>query len=539
MVFGIRGPGWLPRLPLVLLFLLTSSFAGPVRGQSQERTGAQAADRIWGRVFTKGGEQHEGFLRFASARPAASWADSFQATQSVETEPLSTWANASRAGAPSVRTIELKGYRITWNTGSEDFSRRSGDFPLNRVIGIPYGSLRILRGQPPRGRTQFLTVQLRRERAGDERNSRRPEHVWSAGRGSLILHYTEPWQGTTIEVERPEGGRATVAFGDVERVEFAVAPGGLAPGSGRLFGTMEDRSGNSFTGLVTWDGDKVLRADTLDGWFDGPSPRPVPLGDIRSIERVSLEARQGQSEGARVTLATGEVVEFTGGNEKRGSVIADVVVVDPGLGTVTVGWEDFSAMHFRSEAERPRDRPGNGDRVATEAVDFDTFDGSTPLRGTVVTDVGEEIAGRIRWSTLKEWSWDVLSGSLGGTEMAVRFANIRSIEQLAVPDLPPDGTTASANRPGRARVTLLDGRTYELTGHGDLGSGNTGVLVWSVPPGGEPESPAGEPDSAQAPASDAGDAVAAGDARPGWRLINWEDVRMVRFEHMARREPGS
>ena len=523
MVFGIRGPGRLLRLPLVLLFLLNFPLADPVRAQSREPTGAQAADRIWGRVFTKGGEQHVGFLRFASARHAASWADSFQATQSVETEPLSTWANASRAGAPSVRTVELKGYRITWNTGSEDFSRRSGDFPLNRVISIPYGSLTQLRGQPPRGRTQLLTVQLRRERAGDERNSRRPEHVWSAGRGSLILHYTEPWRGTTIEVEHPEGGRATVAFGDVERVEFAVAPGGLAPGSGRLFGTLEDRSGNSFTGLVTWDGDKVLRADTRDGWFDGPSPRSIPLRDIRSIERVGSEAREGQSEGARVTLATGEVVELTRGNEKRGSGIADFVVVDPGLGTVTVGWEDFSVLHFHGDAKGPAD----------------TFDGSTALRGTVVTDVGEEIAGRIRWSTLKEWSWDVLSGSLGGTEMAVRFANIRSIEQLAVPDLPPDGTTASANRPGRVRVTLLDGRTYELTGHGDLGSGNTGVLVWSVPPAGEPVSPAGEPDPAQAPASDSGDAAATGDARPGWRLINWEDVRMVRFEHVARREPGS
>ncbi|MCY4574513.1 MAG: hypothetical protein OXF01_17155 [Gemmatimonadetes bacterium] len=488
-------------------------------------------------MFTKAGEQHEGFLRFASARHAASWVDSFQMEQSVEDQPFRAWAKASRGGAPSVRTVELKGYRITWNTDEDDFSRRSGDFPGSRVIRIPYGSLTQLRGQPPRGRTQFLTVQLRREGAGDGETPRRPEHVWSGARQSLILRYTEDWRGTTIEVEGPDDARATVAFRDVERVEFAVAPAGLAPGSGRLFGTMEDRSGNSFTGLVTWDGDKVLRADTLDGWFDGPLPRPIPLRDIRSIEGVGREAREGETGGARLTLATGEVFELTKDPGARGSPVAEIMVVDPGLGTVTVGWEDFGVLHFHGAAQGPA-RP-QGDGAAPEAVGRTFFAASVPLRGTVVTDAGEEIAGRIRWSTLKEWSWDVLSASLGGTEMAVRFANIRSIEQLAVSDLPPDGTTAPTHRLGRVRVTLLDGRTYELLGHGDLGSGNTGILVWSAPPGGESDSTAGEPDSAQAPASDSGDAGPTGDARPSWRLINWEDVRMVRFEHMPPGEPES
>ena len=526
----LRDRRWWRCLPLVLVLLLNSPLTGPARGQSRERTGAQAADRIWGRVFTKAGEQHEGFLRFVSAQHAASWADAFQATQSVETEPLSTWANASRSGAPSVRTVELKGYRITWNTDEDDFSRRSGDFPGSRVIRIPYGSLEQLRGQPPRGRTQLLTVQLRREGAGDGETPRRPEHVWSGARRSLILRYAEDWRGTTIEVEGPDDARATVAFRDVERVEFAVAPAGLAPGSGRLFGTMEDRLGHSFTGLVTWGGDKVLRADTLDGWFDGPSPRPIPLRDIRSIERVGGEAREGQSEGARVTLAAGEVVELTKDHGARGSPVAEIMLVDPGLGTVTVGWKDFGVLHLHGDAKGPA-RP-QGDGAAPEAVGSNFFGANAPVQGTVVTDAGEEIAGRIRWSTLKEWSWDVLSGSLGGTEMAVRFANIRSIEQLAVSNLPPDGTTAPTHRPGQVRITLLDGRTYELSGHGDLGSGNTGILVWSAPPG-------GEPDSAQAPASDSGDAGATGDARPGWRLINWEDIRMVRFEHTPPGEPKS
>ena len=121
-MFGIRGPGRLPHLPVVLLCLLSSSLAGPVLAQSAEPAGAPAANRIWGMVFTKGGEAYVGFLRFVSARHSASWVDSFQAEQSVGDGPFRAWANAIRDGAPSVRTVELKGYRITWNTGEDDFS---------------------------------------------------------------------------------------------------------------------------------------------------------------------------------------------------------------------------------------------------------------------------------------------------------------------------------------------------------------------------------------------------------------------------------
>ncbi len=457
-----------------------------------------------------------GFLRFVSARHSASWVDSFQAEQSVGDEPFRAWANASREGAPSVRTVELKGYRITWNTGEDDFSGRSGDFPGSRVIRIPYGSLANLRGQPPRERTLFLSIGLRGPGANDGETPQKPEHVWSgAGRG-LILRYTEDWRGTTIEVEGPDGSHAAVAFKDVESVLFRPPPGAGEPPSAALFGTAVDRSGRSFTGFVNLNGDIVLESDTLERWFDGQSSGSIPLGGVRALERVTVETGRGPAEGVRVTLATGEVVELTPGRERRGSSVA-VAVTDPGLGTVTMDWEAFSALRLhdpRGDAAGSAGCQGDRDGLAPTAFHYDTFDGGTPLRGTVVTGTGEAFEGRIRWGTLKEWSWDHLHGSMDGTELAVRFANIRSIERMAAPDLLPDPARAGDAPAGRIRVNLQDGRTCEMSVHGDVGPGDAGILV--------------------RPAHDGTD-----EDRSGWRLIRWQDVRIVRFEHPAGGVPGS
>ena len=119
----------------------------------------------------------------------------------------------------------------------------------------------------------------------------------------------------------------------------------------------------------------------------------------------------------------------------------------------------------------------------------------------MTTEDGEEVAGRIRWNALKEWSWDVLPGSSDGVGMAVRFANIARIEKLAFPD---DSQARRTMRRlfGRALVTLRDGRAIEMTGSGDLGTGNLGILVL-------PDSSAGE---------------------SKWRHIAWEDVGEIRFE---------
>ncbi len=512
----VRGPGLWRCLAVAPLFLLGSPLAGPVRAQSPEPAGVQAGNRIWGLVLTKGGEPYAGFLRFVSARHSASWADSFQAEQSVGNEPFRTWASAFRDGPPPVRTVELKGYRITWNADEDDFMSRGGSFPGSRVFRIPYGSLANLRGQPLRGRTQFLSIGLRGPGRNDGETPAKPEHVWSGAGGGLILRYTEDWRGATIEVEGLDGAHATVAFRDVESVLFDPPPAAGEPPSASLFGTAVDRSGRSFTGFVNLDGDIVLESDTLEGWFEGRSSRSIPLGGVRALERASVETGRGSSDGLRVTLAAGEVVELTPGRERRGSSVA-VVVTDPGIGTVTMDWEAFSALHLHDPRGDATGSAGcQGDRVglAPRAFHYDAFGGGTPLRGTVVTGTGEELEGRIRWGTLKEWSWDLLHGSMDGTKLAVRFGNIRSIERVAAPGPPRDQTTAGTAPADRIRVDLLDGRTCEMSADGDVGPGDAGILV--------------------RPADDGTDEDA-----NGWRLIRWQDVRIVRFEHPGRGLPGS
>jgi hypothetical protein len=65
-------------------------------------------------------------------------------------------------------------------------------------------------------------------------------------------------------------------------VEFMPSPAGLEPTAARLFGTLEDRFGNQYTGWVSWDLDEILTTDILNGEDrrgrrrEIPSPRSSP-----------------------------------------------------------------------------------------------------------------------------------------------------------------------------------------------------------------------------------------------------------------------
>ena len=421
-------------LPVWLLIL----FASPVLAQDQ--------DRIWGEVSTVDGDTYEGFIRWD--RNEGSWADVLNGSKEIPDESYEAWLQARRGGERPTRRIDLMGYRVTWN--EED-----PDFPSTVVSGLRFGHL------------AGLTV-VDRDRIAVTLQS--GERIELSG-GSTDI-------GTAIrelKIDDSDKGEVELDWLDLDRIVFSAVPAGARPESRRLYGTVEDLSGRRFTGYVSWDLDEILATDVLDGEDDDGDDHEIEFRDIRAIEKTE--------DGARVTMASGDVLDLSGTNDvdrrHRGVQISDVA-----LGMVEVEWDEFVVLRFE-------------DRPSGHA--YGDYDGGHRLSGTVVTEAGDTIAGRVRWDADEHWSWELLNGSSEGVAFTIEFGQIEQIER--------------ADSSG-AIVTLLDGRTFHLEGSNDVDENNKGIFV--EPTGGK----AAEVEGAEETESEL-----------GWRYVEWVDFRQVRFEH--------
>ena len=381
---------------------------------------AQNADRIWGRVHTTEGEVHTGFIRWDET--AASWADILEARKELPEENYFAWLEAHDRER-ATRTIELRGYRITWNEVDPDF-------PMEILSGVRFGhldSLVVIDGEHAE-LTLRSGTRLRLEPRGGSRGNSSPD----------------------VHVAAPGEAEAEVEWEELERVVFSTAPPSAYPAARRLYGTTVDRDGRRFTGYLAWDQDEILESDVLDGRETRrPSERQVRFGDIRSLTRTDR--------GTRVELDTGGTLELEGSNDvDRGN--RGLRIADSGLGVVVVPWEHLQALRFHGAGETGG---GTGGTSAARAG----FDGGRLLAGTVVTREGEELQGRLRWDADEAGSWDILNGEADGIEYEIEFGFVRRIE----PGEEEDGAT----------VTLADGRTLELGGPRDVSSDNKGVMVES------------------------------------------------------------
>lgn len=242
-----------------------------------------------------------------------------------------------------------------------------------------------------------------------------------------------------LVVEDAERGTVELRWRDLDVVEFLPAPDGAVSLERLLHGTLRTRDGSSFTGYVAWDVDEILGSDILDGEERGRD-RKIPFDRIAAIERSG-------SSGARVVLVGGEEVVLRGSNDvdddNRG-----ISVSDPALGQVTVSWDAFEEVVFHEPAGGP--------------VDYRSFDGGHPLYGTVETEDGERFRGFLRWDNDEAWSWEILDGRAGDVDLDVEFGQLQRVERLGG---------------WGARVTLLDGRSFEMEGSNDVDDGNKGIYV--------------------------------------------------------------
>ena len=438
---------------------------------------AQDTDRIWGRVFTDDGERYEGFLHWPSRPYGANWADIFETVKEIPDEHYRDWLDATQDGQPPARTIEFRGYRVSWE-------ERHSDFAATTSTGIRFGQLAALvahddgqieviprsggRGAAltdvgPRSGTDPVGVQVTLSPAGMRASS-----SWEA---------RSAWPTMRLTVEDTDRGNVALRGRNVQRIEFGTAPTGAHPASPRLYGTIEDRAGRSFTGFVSWQF-SLFRPQGLNGYDSEDGDRHVSFEHIKTVRK--------SRDGATVTLTSGEEVEVF---ESRVWRRRRIRVSDPGLGRVELQWDAFRSL-------RLQETPGG--------AGYDAFDGGRPLFGTVVTQQGEEIEGRIRWDADEEWTWELLSGSSDDVDFAIEFGNIQRIERGEVLG---------------SLVTLLDGRTFELTGSNDVGWDNKGIFVFP------------------ADSEEAGEAERSGGRE--WRYVDWEDFREVRFGTGPTEAPGS
>jgi hypothetical protein len=361
---------------------------------------ADSAGRLYGKLTTVDGDVYQGLIRWD--KNEASWNDILNGTKDV---------HRSRGSSRSREKIKVFGITIgeRWHRDRDD----------NVQSGICFGNIQKI--EPLRRDAVRLTL-----KSG--------EQVRLEG-GSTDIG--DEIRG--IVIEDAKEGEIDLDWDEVDSIELSQAPAGLKSEFGeRLYGTMTTRSGDEYTGWVSWDADELFTNDILDGEYKNHT-RKIPFGKIRSIERRG-------SRGATVTLANGDELVLRGTNDVNSSN-RGIAVYDPAIGQIKAGWDEFDKLEFKTPPA---------------PLAYDRFDGGKRLEGTVYTRDGKSYAGAIRWDDDEEYTWEILDGEYRDVAFDVEFGNIKEIK--------PAGFHA-------ATVTTRDGRVLNLRGSNDVDDDNNGIYV--------------------------------------------------------------
>ncbi len=249
--------------------------------------------------------------------------------------------------------------------------------------------------------------------------------------------------GTAIALQRSEAsdfddgvrvwdrarGMADLDSLRIRVIELLAAPkGGAAPD--RLYGTVRTADG-SFTGFLQWNREASQGSDELR---DGE--KKLRFDAIRSIAR-------GAGEGCVVTMLDGSKVTLEGGRAERG-----IYVDDARYGRVLVSWKAFGSLDFSAGGSGPG---------------YDDFPAGKALAGTVTTQAGQQLTGRLVFDLDESETTDTLDAPWKGVDYTLPFGLVGSV-------------VLAGNE--RAAVTLQSGEKLELELAGDLGGRNAGMLVF-------------------------------------------------------------
>ncbi|MGE3273907.1 MAG: hypothetical protein AB7O67_02265 [Vicinamibacterales bacterium] len=248
-----------------------------------------------------------------------------------------------------------------------------------------------------------------------------------------------------VRVWDPRRGVVDLDEWDIQAID--LLPGsGTAPPLARLHGTVRTAAGD-FTGFVQWNRHGSVSADELTGRMDGHERR-VPFDDIRSIARLSPVS-------ALVTLRDGRELVLSGtrdvGREHRG-----VFVDDDRYGRVLVSRDAFERVDFGPAGRSPA---------------YQTFLPGRPLSGTVTTQAGRRLTGRLVYDLDESETTETLDAPWMGVNYSLPFGLVASVVLG-----PPVGARAAAT------VRLQDGNELSLERAGDLADSNGGLLVFEDGP---------------------------------------------------------
>lgn len=144
-----------------------------------------------------------------------------------------------------------------------------------------------------------------------------------------------------IDVLVPGVGVIKIPWDEFDLVEFQPAPPsrGYADfdGGRRLYGTLTDSDGETFTGYVTWDLDEQFTWEFLDGQQDDLEFE-IPFDLIRSISRESRRE-------AEVRLKNGETYELSSSNDVDHNNKGIVIELSDGE-EMEFDWYDFVTLEF-------------------------------------------------------------------------------------------------------------------------------------------------------------------------------------------------
>ena len=379
---------------LILLLAFAAALASAEKG------------RIYGRIYTDRGDVLEGPIRWD--KNEASWDDMLDGYK--ERSEHADKPTRHKYGDRS-RNISLFGIAIT----SQDWGNTS-------EAGICFGNIKEL---TPIDDDQVELLLKNGQRV-----------VFSQGSTDFGSGIRE------IVIETKDEGEMELDWGDIDHIEFLDGGDVTSNFGRRLYGTVTTSRAGDFTGWICWDMDELFTNDVIDGSEHGRT-RKIKFSQIAKIERLSSQASE-------LTLRDGKVIRLEDSNDidsgNRG-----IIVSDPGLGRVTVNWDEFESLELQEPP--PTAYPSYAD-----------FDGGHRMQGTVTDENGEKSTGYVCWDDDEEYTWEILDGSYRGVDFDIPFEKIQKIEK--------DTRRTTA-------ITLWDGREFRLRDSNDVNDENKGVFVTS------------------------------------------------------------
>jgi hypothetical protein len=237
------------------------------------------------------------------------------------------------------------------------------------------------------------------------------------------------------------------------------------PLQGFLYGTVETRFGQKYTGVIRWGKEESFWDDHFNSVkVDLPYRKYLPDGERRQRKVIEMFGKdvdvswEGDYAARQFVARFGDIVSIEPAGKERADVHLkggtvecvdggsndvgiEITIYDESLGELKVPWERIDKIMFRPT-------PPNVD-VAGQR-----------LFGDVTTEVGE-FSGFIQWDSDECLSTDKLDGESEDGKMSIPFGKIQSI----------------AREGSHSRVRLTDGREVTLSGSNDVDESIRGILV--------------------------------------------------------------